>query len=50
MPTYVFYQIKNIKIFNNKNKYIEIGKYTSPLKLFEYMSQGKTIIVRLAKY
>lgn len=35
---------KNIKIFNNKNKYIEIGKYTSPLKLFEYMSQGKTII------
>ncbi len=35
---------KNIKIFNTKNKYIEIGKYTSPLKLFEYMSQGKSII------
>ena len=45
MPTYVFYRTKkNIKIYNTKNKYIEIGKYTSPLKLFEYMSQGKSIV------
>lgn len=35
---------KNVKIFNSKNKYIEIGKYTSPLKLFEYMSHGKSIV------
>ena len=35
---------ENVKIYNSNNKFIEIGKYTSPLKLFEYMSMGKPIV------
>ncbi len=35
--------LPDVKIFSD-NKYIDIGKYTSPLKMFDYMSIGKPII------
>jgi len=35
---------KKVKPFTNREKYVDIGSYTSPLKMFEYMSMGKAIV------
>lgn len=40
--------LPDVKIYSN-NKYIDIGKYTSPLKMFDYMSVGKPIIASKLK-